>query len=115
MITIVSATPEMVRDYCSGPFTTQALAVVDGDNILAVYGVYLQDGCQVVFSNISDELKKKPKYIIRAWRQLLSQMETRRLPILARCDMNLHKADLFLLHLGFSPFNGNIWKMEGAR
>ena len=114
MITIIPATPEMVSEYCKGPFTTQALAVVDGDKVLAVYGCYLQEGSQVIFSNISDELKTKPKYIVLAWRYLLDILKSRALPIFARCDISVPKADLFLLHLGFVPFNGDIWKMEGA-
>ena len=113
MITIIPATPEMVQEYCKGPFTTQALAVMEGDKVLAIYGVYLQDGLQVIFSNISDELKRKPRYIVRAWRMLLEILSKRNLPVFTFCDLSVSKADLFLLHLGFRPFNGDIWKMEG--
>ena len=105
----VPATRDQVRKHC-GDLTAQALAIVDGDKTLAVYGSYLDDSGQVLFSWISDELKQHPKVIVRAYREFMKTVQ-RSLPTFAVCDLSIPKSDLFMLHLGFRPFNGKVWKL----
>lgn len=115
MIAFVQATPEMVKAHCPGNLSSFAMAAVEGDEVRAVFGVYLQSTCQVVFTWISDELKRTPKMIVKGWRMLLKMMGTRNLPTLAHCNLSTPKADLMMLHFGFTPYQGDVWIYRGTR
>ena len=104
------ATRDQVKKHCAGVLSAQALAIVDGDKEMAVYGSYLDYSGQVLFSWISDELKQHPKVIVRAYREYMKTLQ-RSLPTFAVCNLNIPKSDVFMLHLGFRPFNRNVWKL----
>lgn len=112
---IIPATAEMLNTYCPIKVSVNALAAVEGDKVLGISGLYLQGNKQVIFSWISDEMKSRRKDMIKAWREVLKLIRNRSLPTYAVCDFSIPKAELFLLHLGFVPFNGNVWIFKENR
>ena len=106
---IIPATYEMISGLCDGKTAVRAIAAVEGDKVLGVAGISYKKNCQVVFSNLSDDLKKRPKEMIKAWKILMEMIEERKLPTYAICDFTIPKAANFLLHLGFEPYNGTTW------
>ena len=109
MITIQPATYEQVKLLCDCKKSVRAIACMDDERLLGVAGVNYDKGYQLVFSNISEELKSKPRMMIKAWNILKAMIEERKLPAIAQCDMSIPKSELFLLHLGFEPYDNNFW------
>lgn len=107
---IVPATAEMVRAYCQVSGSARALAVVDGERVLGVVGLCAMGNGQIMFTHISEELKKTPRVIVRAWRAIKAM--TGRLPTFAECDRTIPKAADFLIHLGFVPYNDKLWRLQ---
>lgn len=112
---IIPATRDMLEKHCPGRYSAYGYAVVENGEVLGVSGVYIHGGAQVIFSWIGDEIKRKPRSIIMVWRMLLTEMKTRTMPILAKCDFAIPKSELMLLHFGFKPYSGAIWKYEGRQ
>lgn len=106
-IRLVPADPEMVAKYHEEglPKTCRAIAATDGERILGIAGLYFTDEHQIVFSTISEELKKHPRVILRAAKRLLG-MTRQGVPVIAVPDAGIAKSRGFLEHLGFAELPG---------
>ena len=70
---IVPLTREIIDKFYSDlPATVKGFAVVEDDEVLGLMGLYRADGKCVVFSQITDELKKRKKELIRLTRKVES-------------------------------------------
>jgi hypothetical protein len=100
----------MVDKYCPGRLSVRALAYVDDDGkVMSVVGVYIYDGKQVAFMHLEEEIKRKPKWIVKAYKAWDEMARKYKLPLYAVCDMAIPKADVFLKHFGFVHFDGDVW------
>ncbi len=115
MIEIVPATQEMLDEIGEEPIskTVYAIAVVDGRRTLGVGGFYLSSIGAIVFSKISDELKRRPRQILKVARMLLAMVRSRGLVAYAERDPKIATAESFLEHLGFTRFNEEIYVWRG--
>ena len=85
---VIPATAEVIqRFYGAQPVRTQmAVAVVDGDRVLGVGGIYLHAGCWVMFSDMTDELRSRKRALVRAFRAVLAMTRGRSIPVVALAD-----------------------------
>ncbi len=115
MVEIVPATEAMIKAIGEEPIgkTVYAIVVVDGARTLGVGGFYLSSIGAVAFSKVSDELKRKPRQILKAARMLLAMIRSKGLVAYAERDPKIETAASFLEHLGFKRFNEEIYVWRG--
>lgn len=109
MIAIIPATIEHYRALYGDnpPFTMRAMTAVEGDRVLGMAGVYDENGNQVVFAKLTDELKGNRKAVLRGARKVMAMFDKR---VFALCDPNLETADGFLRHFGFKPVGKGVYQ-----
>jgi len=111
---LVPATPALVKKYYGSlsEKSVRAIAVVDGDKVLGIGGVYLDDARQVVFAEITDELRSRPRLLLLAWRKLRAIIEKRKLPTHSLADEKVEASGRFLSHLGFSHIERGVYEWQ---
>lgn len=99
---VIPATADVIqRFYGAPPTRTQmAVAVVDGDRVLGVGGVYLHAGRWVMFSDMTDELRSRKRALVRAVRAVLAMTRGRSIPVVALADPQIPGSDVLLRHMG---------------
>lgn len=109
-VTIVPATREILERYYGRPMpkSARAIAAIDGDRILGVAGVVLDEARLIAFVHFSEELKRNRRVIVRGGR-ILQQMMRRGVPVHAEADSELESADRFLRHYGFRRVEGQVY------
>lgn len=114
MIEIVPATKEILDEHYGKelPRSCRAIAAVKDGRVLGVAGFHMDKIAMVVFSELSDELKRSPRALIKGWRLLAKMMRARGVMAYARCDSNIEAAERFLIHLGFERMAGDIFGVK---
>ena len=103
------------------PVTFQGIAVVDGDRVLGIAGVYPDAARYVLVSKISTEgraLLAQGRYVrtlLTAARRMLAIASERSLPVHAVPEPGVDGACNLLRHLGFEPFYKDVWSWAGSR
>lgn len=108
MIEIIPATADHIRAIygASLPMSFRAFAAVEENRVLGVGGIYLHDGCEVVFVRMTDELRAHKKTILRGAIKVMSLFGSR---VVAICDPSIPKAREFLEHFGFRRISGEVY------
>lgn len=105
MIRIVPATQEMFRKFTGRELERSAylIAAVDGEKILGVCGMRpeVELGRNIVWMDISDELRKNPRALIHAGRMIMAKIHRSKMPTHVVCDESIAAAQIFLEHWGF--------------
>lgn len=121
MIRIVPATAEMFRAIDGEPpaRTTRAVAVLDGERVLGVAGLYPDAGRQVLFAGIAQsaraEIGRHKRAIVQCSRVVLGMALRRRLPVHSVADPAIEGSDRLLRHLGFSHLKDGVYEWPGSR
>jgi hypothetical protein len=108
MIEFKTATREMLDDFHNQK-TVRAIAALDKDRVLGVCGLSYSGDGQTIFMQLTEELKKHPRELLKAWKIMLEMIEENNIPTFARCDWKIEKSEKFLLHFGFVPYQDNVW------
>lgn len=114
-VRIVNANTEIMRRHYGHDLdrTVRAVAVVDGERVLGIGGVFMDRGCQVVFGSFGDELRARPKWLLRAWRKLRDVVASTGVRAYAYADEAESKvAGRFLEHLGFAHLQDGIYELR---
>lgn len=98
--------PATADDYAAIYGTPPAVsffgaAVRHDGRTVAVAGVYVSNGLPVVFSQISEPVRKRT--ILRVAYAILRRARQKGLPLFAIRDPNLPTSDGFIQHFGFVP------------
>ncbi len=110
MIEIVPATPEIVRSFGMDTMrSARMLAVIDTGLVLGIAGLYPDGNRQVAFMELSSELKRHPRAIVRAGRIFMKWVRESRLPVHALCDEEIAHAASHLEHWGFRRIYKGIY------
>jgi len=109
---IIPATKEQIKEFCTVDKSVQAIAAVENGKVYGIAGVYICGNSQTVFTSLTEELKTRPRELIKAWAVLFAIINSRKLPTFAECDFAIPKAEKFLLHFGFLPYKNNIWRRD---
>lgn len=108
MIELVPATKEHIEAMYGETQgrTVRAIAAVEDGKVLGVGGIYQTAGNTVIFANLSDELRKRPRKLVEASRIVLRWIEGNAHAI---CDPQIKTAQNFLEHYGFQKMEGDLW------
>ncbi len=111
MIEIVPATADMIKSLVGrGTIkTVKAVAAVEGERVLGVAGVYLFDGKQIMFADFTDELRAKPRAMVKGWK-ILRQMVRPGITVYAEADPKIERSAEYLEHFGFEPYQERIYR-----
>lgn len=103
MSEIVPATQAMLEQASGRPVrhTTRALAVVEGDRLLGVAGVYADRGRMVMFANTLAPMRAHKRAVIRVYRTLFKWARERGWMVHAQACPTIEGSDILLEHLGF--------------
>lgn len=114
MTAIVPATQELLeRFYGYTPKRSQrAVVAVDGERVIGVAGVYMDDGRQVMFSDLTDEIRKDKRTIVRGIREVLRLAAKRHLPVHALADPEIEGSETLLRHMGFEEIADRIYQWQ---
>ena len=116
MTRVVPASEEMVRRlYGETPRKSwRAVAVVDGDDVLGIGGLYLDGPRWVLFSNMRKDVRqslvKYRRELLRTCWALLAIAGRNNLPVHAIADPEIEGSDRLLAHLGFSHVDQGVWQ-----
>lgn len=112
---IIPATREhLAKLYAVPPANTvRAVAVAEGDQVVAVGGIYWSDGHPVLFMRATDEARSKhPKTLTKAAKRVVSWLSGM---AYAHCDSDIEAAPRFLAHLGFEHVKDTLWQRPFSR
>ena len=107
MIKVDLADRKALQDYYGRiPVSMKAWIVRDGDKVLGVFGIEYHKGFRVAFSEIKEF---RPKLIVSMAWFLVQEISLCKTPVFAVRDKALKTSDRFLRHLGFAPFNDEVY------
>lgn len=94
--------------------SAKAIVAVREGEVIGGIGVYPDkySGQQWVFMQLTDELRKSPKAIIRAWKIVKGWIDSSPLPTRVFCDMTIKNADVFLRHFGFQELDKGVFEWQ---
>lgn len=115
MIEVKMATPELIQAFYGHalPYSMRSLVAVRGDEVLGVIGIYPQNGQQLVFFDMKDELRQHPRVFIQGAKTFMRWVRETKMPTCARCDGTIPAARRFLEHFGFRHLNGGVFVWIG--
>lgn len=108
---VIPATAEVIhRFYGAAPTRTQmAVAVVSGERVLGVGGVYLDGPRWVMFSDMTDELRQSKRVLVRAVRSVQAMIARRTIPVVALADPQIPGSDILLRHMGAEHVSDGVY------
>lgn len=110
---IVPATAELLkRFYGEAPKRTQkAVVALAGERVVGVAGVYVDEERQVMFSDLTDELRRDKRTVIRGIRAVM-QLASAKMPVHALADPQIEGSETLLEHMGFKPLEGRVYEWQ---
>jgi len=111
MTEIVPATPELLSSYYGSPpaRSQRAVAVVKDGSVIGVGGVYADGDRQVMFSDMTDELRRDKRALIMGMRAVMKLAARRALPVVAEADAEIEGSEKLLEHMGFEHIGQRIY------
>ena len=107
MIKVDLADNKALKDYYGRiPVTMKAWIVKDNDKVLGIFGIEYHKGFRVAFSEAKEI---RPKLIISMAWFLAKEISQCKTPVFAIRDKSISTADRFLKHIGFTPFNDEVY------
>jgi len=118
---IVPATPEIIASYYGKhlPLTVRAVAAMDGEEIIGIGGVYLQDSSAVLFTDMTDRLRSNKRLLvsgIRAINEIISHVIALNIPLYAKEADGIDGTDVLMRHMKFDPMDEKtkVWAWPGS-
>lgn len=110
-VNVIPATPELIQK-AMGPShrSVRAVAFERAGEVLGCAGLLVDDTRLVLFGQFSDEVRKHPRALVIAYRQLLELADRRALPLHAKPDPAIPASERFLTHIGFRPIAPDVWE-----
>ena len=112
MTEIVPATPEMFVRFYGEPQkrTARAMAVVCGEEIIGIAGVASEAGTMVLFSELTDDLRRDKRSLVKLIRAVTPMMEGRTVYSIA--DPEIEGSDILLEHMGFTKCRDEVYQWQ---
>jgi hypothetical protein len=112
-IEIVHATPQMLQAFCgSVPKTVRAFAAVKNGEVLGVSGTYIEGTVKVVFSKLTDELRKDKRAMVLGVRKVQSLYRDSKIPVRAAAE-NIKGSEMLLEHMDFELVGDGVYAWRG--
>ena len=111
---IVPATSELLqRFYGAAPTRSQrAVVAVKDEKVIGVAGIYTDDERSVMFSDLTDELRKDKRAVIRGVREVMKLASKRQMPVYAWADPEIEGSDRLLVHMGFEHYRDGLYRWQ---
>lgn len=118
MSELVHATQAMIEQASGQPMrrSTRAVAVIEGERLLGVAGIYRDGERFVMFANTLEPMKDHKRIVVRAYRTLFTWCRARGLPVVAAACPAIAGSEILLEHLGFRhvpPHDLYVWTPNG--
>jgi hypothetical protein len=112
---IVPATTELLKRFYGVPPVRSQRAVVAmrGDDVVGVAGVFLAEAGQVMFSDLTDEVRKSKRTIIRGIREV-QKLAKPSMPVYAEADEEIEGSEKLLEHMGFVHYRDRIYRWQAS-
>lgn len=113
MSEIVPATLEhFVALYGHPPqFSFQGFTVLGGDKPVGIGGLYYSNGAHVVFSRITEPIRKRD--IVRVSHKVMALARDKRVPVYAHRDQDVATSPSLLAHFGFEQMTSEVYLWRG--
>lgn len=101
MIEILRATPELVEQWYGEPpaYTMKGYVIKEGQEIIAICGIFWCKGRKYIFSEMKDEMQKYKKAILKAARKVLHDVGDA--AVYAVATEGIESSERFIKHFGF--------------
>lgn len=112
---IVPATAELLAPfYGDTPNRTCRAWVVmdDASKVVGIAGFYSDGMANVIFTDISDELRAHPRTILVLAKRIMKTLVEVGRPICAKCDFSIGASQRFLEHFGFVRINDEVFQWQ---
>ena len=112
MVEVIPATQAHLEAFYGKALSRSvyAIAGIEDGKVIGLAGVYREPYRFVMFSEITPELKRRPKAIIKGFRMLQDVVRRRDIPVHAQPDAAEPGAVRFLEHLGFNEFVQGVYE-----
>ena len=112
---IIPATRELLLQYYGEPppRTSRGFVAIKDGRVLGVAGFYIFDARLIVFVDISEELKKDKRAVIKGIRKVMKLVKEIQLPVYAMCDESIDKSANLLKHVGFVHEYKGVYAWHG--
>lgn len=118
---IVPATAEVIAKYYGKhlPLTVRAVAAMEDDDIIGIGGVYFADSSAVLFSDMSERLRRNKRLMIkgiRAINEIISHVIALGLPLYAKEADGIDGTEILMRHMEFDPVDAKekVWAWPGS-
>jgi len=117
MLRFEPLTEDLVRRYYGKPqpYTMRGRALMRGEEVVAIFGIYLDQGFEIAFAHAKDGLwQESPpswfkRIIIAAMHTILSMRDPSK-PLYAFADPTRRNSDLLFEHFGFEPLHNGGYR-----
>lgn len=109
----VPLTKELIKEYGHDetPASCRGLAAVEDGKIYGIAGTYLNSGYLTVWMDARDELRKRPKSLIKLLKKLYELPHFGKY-VLVYCDKRFKGAEKLIRHFGFEPYAEDFFVKE---
>ena len=108
---ITSIRPATLEDFINlrevPPKTARAFAVVKDTNVIGIGGIYRDGENKVLFSELTDEIRRDKRSLIGLIRAVKTLMRGR---VFSFADPDIDGSEVLLRHMGFEHFQGRFYQ-----
>jgi hypothetical protein len=100
---LVPATAEQLQAFRGQELerSVRAVAAVRDGQVLGVAGIYPGQAGWVMFAELSDDVRRDKRLVIRGYRAVQDLARRRPMPVVAIADPEIPGSDILLEHMGF--------------
>lgn len=100
---IVPATTEQLQAFRGRTLerSVRAVAAVRNGKVLGVAGIYPGSAGWVMFADLSEEVRRDRRLVVRGYRAVQDLARRRPMPVVAIADPEIPGSDVLLEHMGF--------------
>lgn len=105
MIEIMPATADIVQRFFGHQpvHTVRALVAMRGDQVIGLAGLCRTEGAWYLFADLTPEIRKDRRAIIRGIRAITALARRRAVPVMAVAHRDTPGSRTLLEHMGFEP------------
>jgi hypothetical protein len=104
---------EIINQYGEDktPHSLRGFAAVEDGEVYGIAGTYLNSGYLTVWMDARDELRKRPKSLIKLLKKLYELPHFGNM-VLVYCDRKFDGAEKLIRHFGFEPYAQDFFVKE---
>lgn len=115
MITLHYATEQLFEEYGMakpGKTVRAIIGVKDSEKVIGTVGVYADQHRAVLYADLTDELRKDKRAIVRGIRMMKTLLTRYRMPVHSLADPDIPGSRQLLEHIGFQNLTGDLYQWQ---